>query len=695
MDEVETRTSEARIEPKTEVGAAHCDVTDAGHNFIAPPMSDENENRIGGLQMEFHSSSDSVIGAQEKMQEDNLNNNEGDGAQVCPVSLEENCLDATNLKKTETPVSCKATVEQSSLRENETSTKQEVENRNGPKVETKGFSEESPASTVDNVFNKSASTVLVEEVLEVNCQQMDPKELQESLFSLFQGASEQSRASKLPLCLHQMAETYFQEEEYEKAVKFIQLERLYHEKLLANLSSIQDQWESKWKMAEPREKAHENFTRELNAEEIAMLTKFCTSHQEPVVPTHKLVAGESFVRSIHVIASKKTEVQAASASPSDTKTHSGVVPGERTKLEQVGMSASSLHAIQAAGLGNDHKKEQQYSGESSEEPHTLLTGVEGRSSSNSLCPGDAVNNDRCLQPEAAKLSEVMLTAAEIILEGEEEEFPTPGTNTARKLSKDTDFVTLDLKPVLVGQGTETGSEQQRAFETDGVTSSAEGKGDSVTHKHQNVENVSSATEWITEMIQELEEDVVEINESQRKNKDLLDMMLNSGFEESFLNLAKHKDSFDLCEETDPELLSCSFSDTESLNDNSISLDELAKRIKIEEITPAEDLVSILKKTYSVEGKELSQSQQKQRKRRVRFQEPEDVFDQDEVSGDSCLLLLLLCLVTVLLSIGGTALYCTFGDMESSVCTDFAANVDLYYTQILQRITEMKHCLSFS
>lgn len=28
----------------------------------------------------------------------------------------------------------------------------------------------------------------------------------------------------------------------EKAMKFIQLERLYHEQLLANLSSIQEQW---------------------------------------------------------------------------------------------------------------------------------------------------------------------------------------------------------------------------------------------------------------------------------------------------------------------------------------------------------------------------------------------------------------------------------------------------------------------
>lgn len=28
----------------------------------------------------------------------------------------------------------------------------------------------------------------------------------------------------------------------EKAMKFIQLERLYHEKLLANLSAIQEEW---------------------------------------------------------------------------------------------------------------------------------------------------------------------------------------------------------------------------------------------------------------------------------------------------------------------------------------------------------------------------------------------------------------------------------------------------------------------
>uniref|UniRef100_A0A8B9P6I8 Consortin C-terminal domain-containing protein n=1 Tax=Apteryx owenii TaxID=8824 RepID=A0A8B9P6I8_APTOW len=116
---------------------------------------------------------------------------------------------------------------------------------------------------------------------------------------------------------------------------------------------------------------------------------------------------------------------------------------------------------------------------------------------------------------------------------------------------------------------------------------------------------------------------------------------------------------------------------------------------LEEIAPAEGLVSILKKRDDREGKTIAQVQQRQTKRRVRFQEMEDTLDQDEVAGGSCILLILLCIATVFLSVGGTALYCTFGDMESPVCTDFAANVDFYYTQILQRMEELKHWIAFS
>uniref|UniRef100_A0A4W3JU42 Uncharacterized protein n=1 Tax=Callorhinchus milii TaxID=7868 RepID=A0A4W3JU42_CALMI len=108
-------------------------------------------------------------------------------------------------------------------------------------------------------------------------------------------------------------------------------------------------------------------------------------------------------------------------------------------------------------------------------------------------------------------------------------------------------------------------------------------------------------------------------------------------------------------------------------------------------TPPEGLVSILKKRSL--NQEILRVHQKSSKRRVRFQDPEDVLDQ--VSADSCLLLVLLCIITVFLSVGGTALYCTFGDLDSSVCRDFTAQMDFYYAQFQQSFEKAKHWLLFS
>lgn len=67
----------------------------------------------------------------------------------------------------------------------------------------------------------------------------------------------------------------------EKAMKFIQLERLYHEQLLANLSAIQEQWETKWKSVQPStEKPLRNSEKGFNGEDFEQLAKICTTHQE-------------------------------------------------------------------------------------------------------------------------------------------------------------------------------------------------------------------------------------------------------------------------------------------------------------------------------------------------------------------------------------------------------------------------------
>ncbi|KAM9354203.1 uncharacterized protein KZ484_012390 [Pholidichthys leucotaenia] len=108
--------------------------------------------------------------------------------------------------------------------------------------------------------------------------------------------------------------------------------------------------------------------------------------------------------------------------------------------------------------------------------------------------------------------------------------------------------------------------------------------------------------------------------------------------------------------------------------------DLAKLSNKEGNSSPEGLVSILKRRRaSLDGlpPPSNTANKNNSKRKVRFSEPEDGIEQDEVGGDSCLILLLLCLVTVVISIGGTALYCTLVGTYSSICTDFTDNVNFY------------------
>ena len=63
-----------------------------------------------------------------------------------------------------------------------------------------------------------------------------------------------------------------------------------------------------------------------------------------------------------------------------------------------------------------------------------------------------------------------------------------------------------------------------------------------------------------------------------------------------------------------------------------------------------------------------------------------------MGGDSCLILLLLCLVTVVMSLGGTAAYCALVDSCSSICTDFTHNANFYVTHVRRFLDELRRWL---
>ncbi|XP_032040689.1 consortin [Aythya fuligula] len=685
---------------------------------------DENENQLDNDGNEVLTSSRTAMGRQDKGEQDSINNNENMDSGDCTPSCKERETERTSVnvhmdpQLEEKPVIEKQQGGKRSPRSKRSSGKK---SKGVPSAGTTGIKEE-------NTLVTRTDSVRAEGAVEANehSHQKEQNQTLQSLFSLLREEVEQMDSKILPLCLHQIAETYFQEEEYEKAMKFIQLERLYHEQLLANLSSIQEQWERKWKTAVSSPvRTLRNSAKELSSEELEKLTKVCSSHQQPQAPKNKPVAAEITWESdclLQLKGSEDSKKREATAFKSGTETCPGVGPKKEDKQLSIRppgenkTERQSETASLSVAAGKDHMEEQHCSAESTSEPHTQSTGTVGRPSSGCLSSGDA-GKDNSLQLRERQLSK----DAEKIKEtaGEPGVKISPGPMVDAVVLTDADYMPTDLvstdkdvqadknllrskhvassSEIASGQlGNSDLNQQQKQPDHDDEKFPQDRTASNVcSGSHKVSEHESTALSRVCKEMQRAagQEEKVK-NEEQ---EDFLLRLLNGNIidtEESFASLANQED-FDTVPDISPERASYNSLEALSLDDSFSSLDELARRIEIAEIAPAEGLVSILKKRDDREGKAIAQVQQRQTKRRVRFQEMDDTFDQDEVAGGSCILLILLCIATVFLSIGGTALYCTFGDMESPVCADFATNMDFYYTQILQRVEELKHWIAFS
>ncbi|XP_029891968.1 consortin [Aquila chrysaetos chrysaetos] len=719
MDDREFPPNDLQIDSKDSLSADY-KVESLASNLVS--SADENENQLDNDGNEVLTSSSIAMGRQDKGEQDSINNNENMDGGDCTPSCKESETERRSVnvhmdpQLEEKPIAEKQPGGKRSPRSKRNSSKK---SKGVPTVGTTVIKEENTLIT-DTVSVHAEGAVEANE----NFHQKEQKQTLQSLFSLLREEVEQMDSKILPLCLHQIAETYFQEEEYEKAMKFIQLERLYHEQLLANLSSIQEQWERKWKTAVPSAVTTlRNSAKELSGEELEKLTRVCSSHQQPQASKNKLVAAESTWEGgcLHqFMESKNLNEREAAAFKSGTETCPGIGP----KKEDKQLSTSSPgenkteRQTEAGSLwvaaGKDHMEEQHCSAESTLEPHTQSTGTVGRPSSGCLLSGDA-GKDNSLQLRERQLSkdagEIEGTAGELgvklpfepmvdaLVLTDADYMPTDFVPTDKDVQADRNLLrskhTAGSSEIASGQLGNSDLKQQQK-QPDDERSSRDRTASNVCCECNKVsEHESTAHSRVCKEIQRTAGQEDKVNNEEQE--DLFLRFLNGNIidtEESFANLANQED-FDAVPDISPERPSYNSLEALSLDDSFSSLDELARRIEIAEIAPAEGLVSILKKRDDREGKTIAQVQQRQTKRRVRFQEMEDTLDQDEVAGGSCILLILLCIATVFLSIGGTALYCTFGDMESPVCTDFAANMDFYYTQILRRMEELKHWIAFS
>ncbi|KAM5302138.1 consortin isoform 1-T2 [Glossophaga mutica] len=726
MDDCETPAYNLQVEPQD-----GCHPGDSVESTVTrlPAASDENENQLGRDGHECLTSGDRTMGRPEVTEQDSLNNNDSctPGCEVAASENSENTppegpRDGQDWLEKDKKIPGK----RSSRSQGGTAKKIPPGLASG---DATPFMQEDVPGAVTRALGDGESAAV-----NANDPPEAPKLALQSLFSLIRGEVEQLDSRALPLCLHQMAESYFQEEDYEKAMKFIQLERLYHEQLLANLSAIQEQWETKWKTAQPHTlMSARNSEKGFNGDEFERLTKFCTTHQDPLSSKHKIAAVEKSLGRkciTPLIASEDPKESGATAKEPESETHPGMDPSTESQPEGEAPEGSPCGSHRAPsadppGLpvtaGRDHTAEPLGCCEEgaprelrAQPPETGRSPCGPHSSENAACEGDRsvplAQTDACQDvaeiegpaedPQAVLSRELgteplILPSSDLIPpalcpEGKH-------SQTQRKeLHLPLQDVASEAWPSDQPEHNELNEPQppdRRGRDGKSAQGQAGSEGsDSVPCGDADGSDLSAGP---PEVYMAPEGPGEQGDQVSKETEDYLNSLLEGCLKDAEDSLPYEEEDSDLLQDLSPDEASYSLQEPLPADDCCLSLDDLAKRIQIAEVAPAEGLVSILKKRSDAAGEPPARTQQKPSKRRVRFQEIDDHLDHDEVGGGSCILLVLLCIVTVLLSVGGTALYCAFGDMESPVCTDFADNVDFYYTKLLQGVAGLKHWVYLS
>ncbi|XP_036058044.1 consortin [Onychomys torridus] len=707
MDDSDPPTYRLQIEPQD-----GCHPGDSVERRVTalPSVSDENENQLDGDRPAGLTGSDGAMGRATGSEQDSLNNNES-------------CLSSCGVAPGETAEHTPRDGpkdDQPSLGQDKT-----LPGNKSPRTK-RGTPKNVPAGDARPLVQTLTAELQTvgEEAAGVNANDPPkaPAPVLQPLFSLIRGEVEQMDSRALPLFLHQVAETYFQEEDYEKAMKFIQLERLYHEQLLANLSAIQEQWETKWKAVQPHTVTPlRNSEKGFNGEDFEQLAKICTTHKDPLLSKHKTAPVEKSLGRkclTRVTVSEEPKGRGAAAKEPEIEICPSMEPSGGQREEQPRESSPGSHQMdwQAASpslpvtAGKEEEEELLCGPSATLELHTQSPETAG-SRSGPDAAENAGEDVGCVQapppedrPDVARDPKVSPPSESLT---EPQLFPGHGSIPPLLISEGKYSQTHRRELCLPVQGVFEAlpGDQLQSGELD-ESRQPDGKSpQSQTDLEPGSENAlcgdgkaCDVSTLCPEMCMAPEEGRDKEDQVSKETEDYLNSLLEGCLKDAQESLSYEDiqdDDSDLLQDLSPEEASYSLQENLPPDESSLSLDDLAKKIEIAEAVPAEGLVSILKKRNDPLGEHPAQMQPKPAKRRVRFQEIDDNLDQDEVSSGSCILLILLCIATVFLSVGGTALYCTLGNMESPVCTDFADNMDFYYTKLLQGVAGLKHWVYLS
>ncbi|XP_047437390.1 consortin isoform X2 [Mugil cephalus] len=459
----------------------------------------------------------------------------------------------------------------------------------------------------------------------------------------------------LPQYLHQVAEAFVLHEDYQRALWCIQLERLYHQRVLDNLNALQQQWEGQCRRT----------SSELTTQHLDTLKHICQTHTRPRTRDAEC-ASLDFL---------KTKFEESGALASCTSVHQAEGGMEHRAEDSSCPSINLPDRLNSLEVQDkDREGPDRFAGSQlSDKPGSDREGGQAEGGvghaisiiGNGLHPSTAGGMDQSTSAEQQ---------GEDLGPAQEKEVKTEDGEAAEEMEAEGDD-----------------EEEEEAEEEEGEQ---EERDSPFCQKAPPVETIVSGTELEG---QQLHSDAVAQEELHVETQQNLKIQEAHPPQETHM---KHQEEGVEEEEEEEE----EGEEEYEVNQANIireapTLDDMAKLITVEEISPASGLVSILKKrsicmdTVSISASSEPRPQKAPAKRRVRFKVPDDGYEQDVGGGDSCLLLFLLCLVTVVISVGGTALYCALGDAQSSVCQDFSRNADFYMGQIQRGVTQIQHWLT--
>nr|XP_040059942.1 consortin isoform X2 [Gasterosteus aculeatus aculeatus] len=458
----------------------------------------------------------------------------------------------------------------------------------------------------------------------------------------------------LPLYLHQIAEAFVLHKDYQRALWCIQLERLYHQRVLDNLNALQQQWGSQCSSS-----FFDPATQHLDT-----LKNLCRTHRRPgprdavcafldlLRPTFEEGSALSLFTSVH-----RVDEGMEQKAPNPSHYQSSHVPSFNLTG---GLHSPEISEKARSDPGKEVEGGVCFHGDQVTDKHSGQRaggeeggGVEYATSvrGNGLHPSTAgiIDQSKPAEPQGGDLG------------------PTRGKEAKREVKEAAEALEMEDEE---GEDEQEKSVCQKALPVDTLASGADVElhHEAPAEEKLHEESPKTCLHQETRLPQEAHTNQHEQDEEVKEGDDEDD--------------EEEEEEYNEVEQVD-------------VIKEASSLDDMAKLITVEEVSPASGLVSILKKrrvcvdTISMSTSTETQPDKIPAKRRVRFKAPDDGYDQDVGGGDSCLLLFLLCLVTVVISVGGTALYCALGDTHSSVCQDFSRNADFYIGQLQSGIAQLR------